>query len=203
MEEKIKKIRKKERKSRKDEHTTHGRRPHLLVWLSMFGDLLCEWNIFQKLCPLDVCVRNIPSTYLQQKKELSGNKHFKTLIQILKSVRAHPHVLQRTHTHTQVTNTSVLTGINFYIHQLWNIGGKEQRFIISYCLHRPDYGGSKFLWNVCKYLPDYTGQRPRRQPCSYSSPLKLKSSHSTGPYQTKDLIPPPNKELNSPTKQRT
>jgi hypothetical protein len=28
--------------------------------------------------------------------------------------------------------------------------------------HRPDDGGSEYLWNVGKLLPDYTAQQPRR-----------------------------------------
>jgi hypothetical protein len=36
--------------------------------------------------------------------------------------------------------------------------------------HRPDDGGSKYLWNVGKLLPDYTPLQPRRQPSSYSPP---------------------------------
>jgi hypothetical protein len=36
--------------------------------------------------------------------------------------------------------------------------------------HRPDDGGSKYLWNVGKLLPDYTVLQPRRQQSSYSPP---------------------------------
>jgi hypothetical protein len=34
--------------------------------------------------------------------------------------------------------------------------------------HRPDDGGSKYLWDVGKRLPDYMALQPRRQQSSYS-----------------------------------
>jgi hypothetical protein len=45
-----------------------------------------------------------------------------------------------------------------------------RRFRDRCCLHRPDDGGSKYLWNVDKLLPDYTVLQPRRQQSSYSPP---------------------------------
>jgi hypothetical protein len=56
-----------------------------------------------------------------------------------------------------------------------------RRFRGACCLHhhRPDDGGSKYLWNVGKLLPDYTAQHPRRHiqkwfcPCRESNVTEI------------------------------
>jgi hypothetical protein len=38
----------------------------------------------------------------------------------------------------------------------------------AWLTHRPDDGGSKYLWNGGKFLPDYMALQPRRHPSSHS-----------------------------------
>jgi hypothetical protein len=63
------------------------------------------------------------------------------------------------------------------IKQIWK--QKLETTLAEYHLttHRPDDGGSKYLWNVGKLLPDYTALQPRRHPSSYSPPREPEILH--------------------------